>query len=152
MNFVELSPDAENLLEKISNGKWEEIEKEWENIKNDLTKSQKFGRLVKELKEAGCISATSADNYPLYHCPYSMPIEDYRKKLEEHKESSREVNASNVTNIDNSTNINQNVNGIGNVSSYGGGNNHQNTQPKSNRPNGLLKILKDILSFTQQLF
>ena len=127
-SFYILSKDAENLLEKISNGKWEEIKKEWENIKNDLTKSQEFGYLVKELKKAGYISAISADNYPLYHCHCNMSIETYRKRLEEYKEFLREVNASNVTNIDNSTHNNMNVgngNEFGNVD-FSGSNNNKN--------------------------
>ena len=76
-----------------------------------------------------------------------MSIETYRKKLKEHKESLREVNASgSVTNIDNSTHNSLNIDGNNNALENVGVSSGNNKKPKSDKPNVLSKILEFITS------
>ena len=159
MEFNILCKDAETLLEDICRAKSpvEMLQKKLKNAKAiSETKGWELRGLIKELKKAGYINAYWAQD-TVHYCQPQMSIETYRKRLKEYKEFLKKFNASGsvTNNIDNSVNASVNMgnnNKFGNVNLSGGGNNHQNTQPKSNRPNGLLKILKDILSFTQQLF
>ena len=158
MKFNILCKDAEALLEDICQAKSpvEMLQKKLEDAKAiSETKGLELRGLIKELKKAGYINAYWAQD-TVHYCQPQMSIETYRKRLKEYKEFLKKFNASGsvTNNIDNSVNASVdmgNSNKFGSVSVSSGGNN-QNTQPKSNRPNGLLKILKDILSFTQQLF
>ena len=132
LQFKELSDNAENLLEELCQ-KWNEAKDDDErlnmlnnmlnNISKDKaadseTKRNELIGFIKELKEAKYI--TTSCLWGSGQCLYSldsinMSIETYRKRHEEHKESLREVNASNVTNIDNSTHNNLNITGDNNA-------------------------------------
>ena len=132
MNFNILSKDAENLLEKLSHAKNPNtVLKEGRQKARDIseTKENEFIGLINELKEAGCITVLhlhgggrehyklpSTEKSSIKKSPIKMSIETYRKRLKEHKELLREVNASgSVTNIDNSTHNSLNIDGNNNA-------------------------------------
>ncbi len=161
MNFIKLSEDAEALLEKLCQAENPQtVLNEGRQKARDIseTKETEFVELIKELKEAKCIQpiCIPANNYTFYGISkdangafgsISMSIETYRKKLKEHKESLREVNASgSVTNIDNSTHNSLNIDGNNNALENVGVSSGNNKKPKSDKPNVLSKILEFITS------